>query len=478
MVIQNVSSDRKGIALIGISSFLLGIWATVGTIALRNILLVIGSCVAIAYWIECIRIWINHPNKGNLLRNQTLTWIPLFLVVLMLGWVVIHYFFFSQYPEKQWDELTSTWVRASLATLMGSALGFALQRNKKWAWLLWLGLSQSFIVVLGQYIPKAIERSTLFAPDFFGGYIYWAKFNGVLAGTLLIAGLMGLVIDQLRYQKQAQLAIKTKFESSSNRVLWAYVVFGIFIPIYSFVFIFSTKNGVAMTVALIGLATVYGAVWFFSESKPNLMIELKKGKTLKKAFLFLGLIILLIWLMFQHIKNSPGWESMIEDITISSKIDEYPNWLNIAEAGYPHRKDGSFVAGNTYERVAWGLAGFRLIVENPYGVGVTNAFPVLVKEKLNQTIDAAYTHSAWIDLGLSFGWPCLILLPLALFGCVLVATYQVNQHFQATVILISVAFLLLYLVGEYAHQHAIEILLFGCSLTTGLVLANNIDQPQ
>ncbi len=169
---------------------------------------------------------------------------------------------------------------------------------------------------------------------------------------------------------------------------------------------------------------------------------------------------------------------MIEDITISSKIDEYPNWLNIAEAGYPQRKDGSFVAGNTYERVAWGLAGFRLIVENPYGAGVTNAFPVLVKEKLNQTIDAAYTHSAWIDLGLSFGWPGLILLPLALFSCILIATNQANQHFQATVILISAAFLLLYLVGEYAHQHGIELLLFGCSLIIGLVLANSIDQPQ
>ncbi len=476
MVIHNVSNDRKGLALIAISSCLLGIWATVGTIALRNILLVIGSCIAIAYWIECLRNWINHPNQGNLSRNQTLTWIPLFLVVLMPVWVVIHYFFFSQYPDKQWDELTSTWTRASLAILMGSALGLALQRNKKWAWLLWLGLTLSFLVVLIQYVPKAIERGTLFAPDFFGGYIYWAKFNGVLAGTLLIAGLMGLAIDRLWYQKQVQFPTKTKFEKSSNRVLWVYVVLGIFIPTYSFVFIFSTKNGVAMTVALIGLATVYGAVWIFSESKPNLVVELKKRKSLKKAFLFLTLIILLIWLMAQHIKNSPGWESMIEDITISSKIDEYPNWLNIAEAGYPQRKDGSFVAGNTYERVAWGLAGFRLIAENPSGVGVANAFPVLVKEKLNQTIDAAYTHSAWIDLGLSFGWLGLTFLPLALIGCILIAVIQTNQYFQATVIFTSAAFLLLYLVGEYGHQHGIEILFFCCSLNAGLVLAKNIDE--
>jgi len=476
MVIQNFLKDRKGLLLISISSVLLGIWATVGTIALRNILLVIGGCISIAYWMECIRILVNHPTRNHSFHGQVFNWIPICLVVLMLGWVVSHYFFFARYPEQQWDELTSTWARASLATLMGSALGLALQRNKKWAWLLWLGLLISFLVLLVQYIPKAIERDSLFATDFFGNYIYWAKFNGVLAGTLLISGLAGFAIDQWRYQRQNQSPIEVSFEKKKNQALWTYVVFGIFIPTYSFVFIFSSKNGVAMAVFILIFSIFFGVIQFRLNRKRRFVVGSKNGSIIKKFLLFLVLLFSLTWLVAHHIKNSPGWESMIEDIAISSKIDEYPNWLNIAADGYPHRKDGSFVAGNTYERVAWGLAGLRLIADNPNGVGIANAFPVLVEEKFNEKIDAAYTHSAWVDLGLSYGWPALMFVPLALFSCVLLGAFQTNQSFQATIVLISGALLLLYLVGEYGYQHGIEILFFCCSLTAGLVLANNIDE--
>jgi hypothetical protein len=35
----------------------------------------------------------------------------------------------------------------------------------------------------------------LFATDFFGNYIYLAKYSGVLAGTILIAKLLGMAID-------------------------------------------------------------------------------------------------------------------------------------------------------------------------------------------------------------------------------------------------------------------------------------------
>jgi hypothetical protein len=115
----------------------------------------------------------------------------------MFIWVVIHYFLFAQNPQQQFSELKSTWLRSLLAVIMGSATGLALNRNPRFMPWLWLGLLLSFVVLIYQYIPKAIAKQSLFAVDHFGDYIFWAKFNGVLAGTILIAGLLGLLIDSI-----------------------------------------------------------------------------------------------------------------------------------------------------------------------------------------------------------------------------------------------------------------------------------------
>jgi hypothetical protein len=92
-----------------ISSILLGIWATLHTIALRNILLLLGKDVAISYWIDWIKAY-KVEIKDISKRLEALNWIPFLLFGLVFKWVVIHYLFLSQFPEKQWKELTSTWL--------------------------------------------------------------------------------------------------------------------------------------------------------------------------------------------------------------------------------------------------------------------------------------------------------------------------------------------------------------------------------
>jgi hypothetical protein len=55
-----MDQDKTGLVLVLISSVLLGIWATMNTIALRNVLLWVGTVIALTYWWNWFK-----TNKAN-----------------------------------------------------------------------------------------------------------------------------------------------------------------------------------------------------------------------------------------------------------------------------------------------------------------------------------------------------------------------------------------------------------------------------
>jgi hypothetical protein len=476
---SNVSSlDKTGLALVLISSTLLGIWATMNTIALRNVLIAVGILVALTYWWNWIK-----TNKANqtLPSLSWLYWLAVALIGLIFIWVVAHFFFFAQNPQQQFNELKSTWLRSFLAVIIGSATGLALNRNARLMLWLWLGLLLSFAVLIYQYLPKAIAKKSLFAIDFLGDYIYWAKFSGVLAGTILIAGLLGLLIDSIWQNKSNINGIQLLDHSNGkeiktrliNRIaISIYGFVGIFIATYAFVFIFDAKAGVGMACILI---TFWLAIKLLFILK-NAILEQDKKR--RRAFLMKSLILIflaatsLFWLTVKHIKNNPGWGSLFEDMAISAQIDTHHNW-KWAGAALPLRKDGTPVMGNTYERVAYATLGMRLIALNPLGNGSLRSFGEDVKKKIEPNYrNHAYTHSAWIDLGLSFGLPGLLFLPIALTALLLCAVMNCRIRFRATIIILAIAILILYLVGEYGFQHGVEILFYVAGLLCGLALVD------
>ena len=102
--IQYKPRDIVGLALILISSILLGIWAVKGTIALRNILLGIGAPISIYYCYQYFKLSTQKIPFKN--------FIPIIMLGLMFCWVIFHYFFLSRFPDIQLHELKSTWFRA------------------------------------------------------------------------------------------------------------------------------------------------------------------------------------------------------------------------------------------------------------------------------------------------------------------------------------------------------------------------------
>ena len=180
--------------------------------------------------------------------------------------------------------------------------------------------------------------------------------------------------------------------------------------------------------------------------------------------IFLSIVTILLTAINLQKKINKGWDSFIDDIKIASQIQKYENWKNPIKYGYPIKENGEFVVSNNYERVAWATAGLKVIVDNPVGVG-TLSYPYF--SAINQIQSAGYseegfkfsTHSGWIEIGLAFGWPILILIigNLLYLFIYLIFTPNENKIVALSLILMT---LVLYTVGEVGIQHGIEILFY------------------
>lgn len=253
-------------------------------------------------------------SKSFLNKSNLIYCVPLVFVLLNFFWVVSHYLIFSQFAERQYQELTSTWLRSVMASLIGAATAIAYINNKKYRWLLWLGLIFSFLILFFQYIPKALANQSLMAYDPFGNYIYYAKFNRVLAGVILISGTLSILFDKFFH-----------INSDNNQNLkklniYLLLIFGLLLPFYSFITIFNAKNGVGTSVIIFAFFILYCFTYLYLHNKlkniRNLMFR-------KNSFVYSIFFIFFIFFLIYHIKSSPGWSSLIEDIIISIQINDY-----------------------------------------------------------------------------------------------------------------------------------------------------------
>ena len=449
-------SSRKNLEwlLVILSSILLGIWAVKGTIALRNVLLVSGTLLSFYYIVQEWRY-------GDL-KEQCTIWkaLPFLLLALTFVWVIAHYFFFSLDPTKQFQELKSTWLRALMASIVGFATGLALRNHPNRFNLLWFGVLIAFLVLFYQYIPRALAQNKLLVPDY-DHYLFHLKINTVLMGVILIAGIDGALLDHLRASQYRW----------SNMRLWyfLYWLLGTSLTLWAFVYIVDARNGIGLSTILYGFWFICALVFFIQSQ-----IRCLNFKSLLALLITgIGLFLILYFAYLQTALNK-GWHTLIDDAKIAVQIDRYPHWQNPAQMGYPKRDDGQMVTPNTYERVAWAVAGSRAIIAYPQGVGEL-AYPLAKhpsappKMVVSLNIPGIATHSGWVELGLAFGIPMLGLI----FSILLVTFIEAARHAypaRMTVLGFAVLITSLYTVGELAIQHGVEILFYLLALVPALLL--------
>ena len=444
--------------LLILSSILLGIWAVKETIALRNILLVTGSILSMYYIVQ--------EFMCGKLKEQLTIWklTPITLLVLVFFWVSAHYLLFSIDSINQLKEIQSTWLRALLASMVGLGTGLAIRNYPNRFIILWLGILMSFFVLFYQYIPRALAAHKLLVPDY-DHYLFHLKINTVLMGAILMAGISGALLDYLR-----------KIDKPLGfRALALYVFWGIILTIvmWSFVYIVDSKNGVVSGVIIyicfwIALLVLIIRIWLHS---------IKKAKNLV-IFLCISVtsLIILFSVLSNHIQINASWKVIIKDAIVAVQIDRYPHWSNINAMGYPKDNTGRQVTSNHYERLAWATAGLRGIVHNPLGIGVLSKQSIKDSNILdtrfgNNSIYKISTHSGWIELGLAFGIPILLLIFISL-GIILIINFKHSYPGRLTTFFLTLIILQVYSSGEVAISHGLEILFFILAFLCGLLLVN------
>jgi hypothetical protein len=141
--------------------------------------------------------------------------------------------------------------------------------------------------------------------------------------------------------------------------------------------------------------------------------------------------------------------------------------------GYPKNARGQTVTINNYERIAWGLAGLREIGKQPLGIGVLD-HPFIATTQPNTYANKSdkgellSTHSAWIELGLAFGWIYLGLIVMTLLSIAILALQSARQ--KITILSFTLMISALYLVGEATPKHGVEILYYFLGLLPALVI--------
>jgi hypothetical protein len=433
--------------IICISTVLLAIWSIRDTIALRNVLLVLGALVALFL----IKQYLKQPQK--IASNSIWHYAPIILSACTLVWVGIHYLVFSQDSALQLKDLTSTWVRVLMASMIGAATGLVIKDNPQRSQYLWFGIFCSFAYLLVHYLEAYSQSGALFMPDYYFTSPFSNKINTVLMGGLFIAAICGA----------SATALTSKYSPSYPRIIYIYWAIAVAIILFAYTTIIDTRNGLGVGLILLSAWVLYVFCVMLGRQLLTRTLNWKRGILILLPILFIFIFVQ------QHLNINRGWNNFFEDISIGFQIDEVPNWQNIQKFGYPKTPSGEQVYPNNYERAAWAAAGVRTIQENPLGYG-------LLEHSLGKMIQKSYpeavirsSHSAWVDFGLAFGIPGLALILSALISTIALA---IRSHSPNKLLVVWMAFslLLIFTIAEVSSNHTIEILFFCIALLNTMAL--------
>jgi len=438
--------------IICISTVLLAIWSIRDTIALRNVLLVLGALVALFL----IKQYLKQPQK--IASNSIWHYAPIILSACTLVWVGIHYLVFSQDSALQLKDLTSTWVRVLMASMIGAATGLVIKDNPQRSQYLWFGIFCSFAYLLVHYLEAYSQSGALFMPDYYFTSPFSNKINTVLMGGLFIAAICGA----------SATALTSKYSPSYPRIIYIYWAIAVAIILFAYTTIIDTRNGLGVGLILLSAWVLYVFCVMLGRQLLTRTLNWKRGILILLPILFIFIFVQ------QHLNINRGWNNFFEDIAIGFQIDEVPNWQNIQKFGYPKTPSGEQVYPNNYERAAWAAAGVRTIQENPLGYG-------LLEHSLGKMIQKSYpeavirsSHSAWVDFGLAFGIPGLALVLGALISAIALAIRSHSPN-KLLVVWMALSLLIIFTIAEVSSNHTIEILFFCIALLNTMALEKRRD---
>jgi hypothetical protein len=423
---------EKQFAIASISSVigLLCIWVIPNTIALRHILLVAGCLSAIGL----IRY------NWDQLRSVDISYLPLFSIFGLFTWVLIHYTFFSLNSVLELSEIKGLWVRSLLGAIAAVGLGISIVHysNLRRFFYIALFLTPAINVLAyfrASYLNHGFVRSNEFV------FFLFAKIETAYFGAVAAAVATGNLIS---------LTSNGIDKSRALLILWWMI--GLILVLVS-ALVSSTKNGIAIALGLCGLLAVVVVI--------NSLLH--KGSSKPITVLVVIVILLISAGVWQGHKSLAykGWDTVFQDAALGLDIDGNKQWQKReGSVPAPLNSQGIEAALNTYSRFAYAAAGVRLISQYPLGYGSINrSFKGLQEQAKIPHEHEGQVHSGWIDFGLAFGVPGLILMFTSLLSIIYYGLIS-KSSIALPWVMICVAFFPFGLIAEISYKQYFEATIF------------------
>ena len=419
-----------------------------------------------------LSIYILYLNRSFFKTQQA---IPFWLLVILIAWIVLHLLFFANNFPLQFRELTSIWKRVVIAILFGLGFGIALTsaQPKKGYWaIFYIGMMMPALIFLAKYWLN------LFAPHYGWVVPEYLRLYGsrespfYMYKTDYVAFCLPALAISLAQLKQ----------NLDDARIWILVnlvyLFSLLAVLTTFMLVMnSIKNGMAYSAILIAVFIVLVLNTQFSKA----LSSPAKGNRLKlwlfKLLMISMILVISVPILTRHLDQNPSWKTLLADAKVAIQVDQIDTWKYWGTKGYPLNEYGTPVSATNYERISWGIVGFRLLQENPLGYGlVENSFEHLTKKRWPDSL-LRQTHSGWLDLALGIGLPGIILVFSALLLTMVRLTNGATKNdpfsqrvfWASNTLWVLWALLLLWCTSEISFKIPLVALFFWVSFGAGLL---------
>jgi len=441
---------EKQLATASVASIvgLLFIWVVPNTIALRHVLLV-TACLA---GFGLIRY---HWDRFRTIDPR---FIPLFSIAGLFVWALIHYFFFSLNPVLELSEIKGLWMRSLLGAVAAVGLGIAIMNDSRLRLYLYIALFSTPFINVGSYCWASYLNHGLVKPNDFVRFLFTkieTAYFGAIAAAVATGNLILLMRGRIDKSKMIQI------------LLW---LMGLALVLIS-ALVSSTKNGIAIALALCVFLAVVVVI--------NSILHRGGSKMLSGAILVVMVVLSAgIWEGHKSLA-ARGWDTVFQDAALGLDIDTNKQWQKReGSVPAPLNSRGVEAALNTYSRFAYAAVGIRLISQYPLGYGSINrSFNGLQEQAQIPHEHVGQVHSGWIDFGLAFGIPGLVLIFTSMFSIIYFGLKSKSSVVLPWVI-VCLAFIPFGLIAEITWKQYFEATLFFMTLSATMVALAPVASPK
>jgi hypothetical protein len=424
------------------SSILLCIWVIPETIALRNIILILGFFSS---------LFVIKQN-WSIFKNARTKLAPLLILSTLFLWVGIHYLFFSLNPDLELQEILSLWARTFLGFVLAVGLAISMRKNSALLAFFYVAIFSTSIINLGSYVYASYLNSSFLKPGMVLSFLFnkiETAYFGAIAGSVAVGNLIALLTCPLKKENILQVV---------------FYLIG-FVLILTSAILSNTKNGVA----ILGLLFIM----FLAVILVHYLLRSQSFKVINIVAIAFIVVFTGVAIKYHKETAAHGWSTIFHDVAVAIDIDGNRQWQKKeGSVQAPLNSLGQPAALNTYSRAAWATVGVRLIGEYPFGYGSVNqSFVGLQKLEGILNENTGQTHSGWVDFGMAFGIPGLVIIFATLLTTIYFGIID-RRNSNLIPVLICLILMPFCLIAEMSYKQYFESLIFFIALSCSMVAFN------